>query len=361
MGKGIDSEGIALWGAGEGGRHGQPRRKYWQLVAGRQDGQPLHRQRPALSVRSGTHTTIVASSAFRSACRQERDAPSFFLPARAPSEVHGAKLGGDDDSRRGSMTAHNDNYSSDGEGEGTGDEGSFVTGSSTPADMSNASASSSRKHSRTPHFTLTPMTEYRSSTSYPYDEVEVTGDASGPWSEDDEASPPGSTTPSFNESYSHLKKTLSFKGLRELELKHVQKAAWRRKGEPRKRPRDLEQLLIYALSGSTRAFTLAYLLRTGVNVLTVLIRSLQRGRVKANTLLRVLTDPSGIRFGGMFGAYVFIWKMVIHLLRLYNPGKKGWKRVEFWHAPVAGALSGLAVLAETKNSRIGIAQQLFVR
>lgn len=53
--------------------------------------------------------------------------------------------------------------------------------------------------------------------------------------------------------------------------------------------------------------------------------------------------------------------MALHLLRLYNPGKKGKGRTEFWHAPFAGALSGLAVLAETKNSRIGIAQQTFVR
>ena len=266
-----------------------------------------------------------------------------------------------------SAGGYDDTLPSEGDNEDTGDEGSFVTGTSTPADLSSSSASTSSrrlpgKSSRAPHFTLTPMTEYRSSTSYPYDQVPGDG-GEGVWSEDDDdaASPPGSMTPSFNESYSNLKRTLSMKALRELEFQHVQKAAWRRKGEPRKRPRDLEQLLIHALTGSSRAFTLAYTLRTGINVLTVLIRSLQRGKIRANTLLKVLTDPSGIRFGGMFGAYVFIWKMVIHLLRLYNPGKKGKKRVEFWHAPVAGALSGLAVLAETKNSRIGIAQQLFVR
>ena len=275
-----------------------------------------------------------------------------------------------DDSRRSSTTGQgtgDNTAASDVEGYDTGEEGSLVTGTSTPAmaDLSNASSFSRRPasgKSRTPRFTLTPMTEYRSSTSYPYDQVPGGGTAA--WSEDDddeESVAAGSTTPSFNESYSNLKKTLSFKTLRELEFQHVQKAAWRKKGEPRKRPRDLEQLLVYAMTGSARAFTLAYTLRTGINVLTVLIRSLQRGKIRANTLLKVLTDPSGIRFGGMFGAYVFIWKMVVHLLRLYNPGKKGKKRVEFWHAPVAGALSGLAVLAETKDSRIGIAQQLFVR
>lgn len=58
---------------------------------------------------------------------------------------------------------------------------------------------------------------------------------------------------------------------------------------------------------------------------------------------------------------VFLWKMAIHLLRLYNPGKKGRQRTESWHAPLAGAISGLAVLAETPRNRVGIAQQLFVR
>jgi hypothetical protein len=84
-------------------------------------------------------------------------------------------------------------------------------------------------------------------------------------------------------------------------------------------------------------------------------------KLKAAILLRSLYAPEPFRFGTMFGAYVFIWKMALHLLRLFNPGHKGKGRTEFWHAPFAGALSGLAVLAETKSSRIGIAQQTFVR
>ncbi|KAK9896940.1 hypothetical protein P389DRAFT_143247 [Cystobasidium minutum MCA 4210] len=174
-------------------------------------------------------------------------------------------------------------------------------------------------------------------------------------------SPPASMTPTFNESYNNLRRNLSMKSLRELELKHFQRAAWRKKDEPRKRPRDLEQLLIYASTGGARAFTLAYILRAGVNFLTTFIRLLQRRKLKAAILLRSLYAAEPIRFGAMFGSYVFIWKMALHLLRLYNPGRKGKGRTEFWHAPFAGALSGLAVLAETKNSRIGIAQQTFVR
>lgn len=83
--------------------------------------------------------------------------------------------------------------------------------------------------------------------------------------------------------------------------------------------------------------------------------------MKAAVLLRSLYAAEPFRFGAMFGSYVFNWKMALHLLRLYNPGPKGKRRTEVWHAPFAGALSGLAVLTETKNSRIGIAQQTFVR
>lgn len=36
-------------------------------------------------------------------------------------------------------------------------------------------------------------------------------------------------------------------------------------------------------------------------------------------------------------------------------------RSKVWHAYVAGAISGLAILAETKDNRIGLAQQLVVR
>lgn len=84
-------------------------------------------------------------------------------------------------------------------------------------------------------------------------------------------------------------------------------------------------------------------------------------KIKSSVLLHALFGEDAFRFGGMFGAFVFLWKTAIHLLRLYNPGNKGKRRTEYWHAPVAGALCGLAILAERKRNRAGIAQQLFVR
>ena len=168
------------------------------------------------------------------------------------------------------------------------DAGTSSSSSSHPMDKRNSSTGSSVTAlgwGRTPRFDLTPMTALDDDSrrsSYVGGGMGNGGDSdndnddsedgagSGPsrrrntratWSEDDNYdddyagsadTPPPSTTPTLNESYDTLRKTLSFKSLRELELRHVQKAAWRRKGEPRKRPRDLEQLLIYALTGGAR-------------------------------------------------------------------------------------------------------------
>lgn len=66
------------------------------------------------------------------------------------------------------------------------------------------------------------------------------------------SSPPPAVTPTFNESYTNLKRNLSVKSLRELELKQIQKGLWRRKDEPRKHPRNMDQLLVYATTAGAR-------------------------------------------------------------------------------------------------------------
>lgn len=48
-------------------------------------------------------------------------------------------------------------------------------------------------------------------------------------------------------------------------------------------------------------------------------------------------------------------------LRIWNPGPKGHGHEEPWHAALAGAASGLAVLAEKRERRIAYGQQLLVR
>lgn len=127
-------------------------------------------------------------------------------------------------------------------------------GSSSNAGDSRRS-SLNKSGTRTPRFDLVPMTEYFESSPATPNGADSDAEETLGWgsiSNDSRDSPPASMTPTFNESYNSLKRNLSMKSLRELELKHFQRAAWRKKDEPRKRPRDLEQLLIYAATGGAR-------------------------------------------------------------------------------------------------------------
>jgi hypothetical protein len=107
---------------------------------------------------------------------------------------------------------------------------------------------------RTPRFDDMHMTEYfESSPTTPFNEDNDEGDEGNSYASSSyDGSPPASTTPTFNQSYNNLRRNLSMKSIRELELKHFQRAAWRKKNEPRKRPRTLEQLLVYAATGGAR-------------------------------------------------------------------------------------------------------------
>ncbi|KAI5474992.1 peroxisomal membrane protein 4 [Pseudohyphozyma bogoriensis] len=133
----------------------------------------------------------------------------------------------------------------------------------------------------------------------------------------------GLLTPTLSESYSTMKRNLSFKSLREIEARQIGGAVWRKGGrEPtarRYRPRNLDELLNYALSGGARSFLLGWGLRAGVNLVVVSLR---------------ITKKRGIaRFG----------------------------RTEIWHAALAGGVSGMAVWAEKPSRRVTISQQLLVR
>lgn len=141
--------------------------------------------------------------------------------------------------------------------------GSSTSSKPTLQSVGSRSAGDSRRSSlnksgaRTPRFDLVPMTEYfESSPATPAEENSGDDDDQrvgwGSMSNDSQDSPPASMTPTFNESYNNIRRNLSMKSLRELELKHFQRAAWRKKDEPRKRPRDLEQLLVYAATGGAR-------------------------------------------------------------------------------------------------------------
>lgn len=61
-----------------------------------------------------------------------------------------------------------------------------------------------------------------------------------------------SATPTFSETAHGLRRTLSLRALQELEMDHVRRRVWRSNDEPRRRPKDLEQLVVHALRSAFR-------------------------------------------------------------------------------------------------------------
>ncbi|KAM0751507.1 hypothetical protein T439DRAFT_324689 [Meredithblackwellia eburnea MCA 4105] len=175
-------------------------------------------------------------------------------------------------------------------------------------------------------------------------------------------SPEPLTTPTLAQSYGSFKKNLSFKSLRELEAKEIHKHVWRKgkRDDPhhrRHKPLDLDQLLAHAIRGGSRSFILGCSLRAGVNLLLALLRVTRKRRLQPALILHALFGADTLRFGGMLGAFSFLYKFVLHALRLGNPNGLE----EYWHAALAGAVSGLSVWAEKPSRRTTIGQQLFVR
>ncbi|KAL1930409.1 hypothetical protein VTP01DRAFT_10571 [Rhizomucor pusillus] len=120
-------------------------------------------------------------------------------------------------------------------------------------------------------------------------------------------------------------------------------------------PKDAKQVAVHALKGGARAFLIAYGLRAGVNFCLYLLRVV-RGRAPLSQLLAAsFKGENAIRFGGMFGTFALLWKLVNNGMRVYRD------KDDRLNGLVAGAVAGLAILCERQERRVDIAQQLFVR
>ncbi|KAI9491182.1 hypothetical protein BDB00DRAFT_767539 [Zychaea mexicana] len=121
------------------------------------------------------------------------------------------------------------------------------------------------------------------------------------------------------------------------------------------RPQTPKELAIHAIKGGARAFLMAYGLRAGVNLCFYLIRVIRKKAALANILSATFKNETALRFGGMFGMFAFLWKLVNNGMRIYRD------KEDRLNGLVAGAVAGLAILCEKQESRVDIAQQLFVR
>lgn len=208
---------------------------------------------------------------------------------------------------------------------------------------------------------------------------------------------------------------------REKLLKRGKKMVWRDEREIRKLPQDAERAFVLAGQRGLRSLVLAWLVRSGVNVLLMLMRTIPFGRrrrqrtpggrsIKWTALIRhALFGPEPLRFAAMIGSFTFLNTLTLHLLRLAppasyirkrlrrvwnwdsspltfgpperymgptmvdteaeekgasrgDPGVPAWFEEEDsgerrWQAPVAGAVASLGLLCEEKGRRAAIAQQ----
>ncbi|KAF8602661.1 hypothetical protein BDV93DRAFT_557422 [Ceratobasidium sp. AG-I] len=246
----------------------------------------------------------------------------------------------------------------------------------------------------------------------------------GPLSEITPSHTPGTWTP---KAPLHLA-TRSFENLvalaKDQELrKEARRLVWRDKGEHPTDLETLEECLQHAWKGGKRAGTLAFGIRSGVNVFLLLFRVLRTPKKLQFSLIRhAVFGIDSFRFATMIGSFVAVYKLLINALPLipneqlptflqYNPPRPSpidpesgrsspggqnaplymkskeerahtsqevegqrereekppsrdvfvRKPVARWHALVAGGIAGLAVAFETSERRLTIAQQLFVR
>ncbi|EST06359.1 Transmembrane protein [Kalmanozyma brasiliensis GHG001] len=197
---------------------------------------------------------------------------------------------------------------------------------------------------------------------------------------------------------------------------------WRPQDEVARMPSDWERLVVHVIRGGLRAGNLAFALRATLMFVLELVKSLRTRKFNKNSFGIALFGPRNFRFAALFAIWASLYKAVHNSLRLLTPppvkkprsrsssamftiekgdgntspdenrsgtstprsgraaleGKSDEEkakvkakqkqrafmpdpRSKIWHAYVAGAISALAVLVETADNRISLAQQLFVR
>ncbi|KZP00217.1 hypothetical protein CALVIDRAFT_494229 [Calocera viscosa TUFC12733] len=182
--------------------------------------------------------------------------------------------------------------------------------------------------------------------------------------------------------------------------REARKVVWRPSGEKRRRLVRWEDIVKHAARGATRAGTLAFGIRAGVNLVLMLFRAWRTKRLRIQMVLHAIFGEDSFRFAAMLGSFVGLYKLFLNGLPLLrqqilatatgppsgsstNPttpkevpgtpaGEKnddGRRSPDWtaelhptrWETALAGAISSLALLFEKKHRRIMIAQQVFVR
>ncbi|CAG8501558.1 8173_t:CDS:2 [Ambispora leptoticha] len=127
------------------------------------------------------------------------------------------------------------------------------------------------------------------------------------------------------------------------------------KGEVKK-PDTYKAILAHAITGGLRTYLLAHGARGALNFILHLTMMLRKRKLRIGRAFKYgFFGKDALRFGLAFGGFSFLWKLINNGLR-HTRGKD-----DMWNGMVAGSIAGLSILAEKRERRITIAQQLFVR
>lgn len=229
--------------------------------------------------------------------------------------------------------------------------------------------------------------------------------------------PSNSSTPNLSEAMENIKRSMSFTTFQQLSSKppgevrrQIQKKLWRPHDDETKIPNDWERLMVHVIRAASRAFTLAYGIRSSLEFLFVFIKVLRsRKPIKKSDLKAAFVGERTVRFALTFGAWAAIYKFTNNALRLLTPPTRSartlgarrsrsvpegsmkvddngeltlmtkeksnvqkkkavWKhisaydpRARKWHAYLAGAVSSLALLIESREFTRSFGLQVFVR
>ncbi|KAI9508117.1 hypothetical protein F5148DRAFT_980304 [Russula earlei] len=200
-------------------------------------------------------------------------------------------------------------------------------------------------------------------------------------------------------------------------LRGARRMVWRDRGEPAVDIHDMRQSLVHGARGGLRAGTIAFAIRSGVNLVLLLarIKNLPKCGNPFFLIRHALFGPDSFRAAAMLGSFVSLYRIILNSLPILlpanvplrenlhehgfavdhspsssspspptlslplhiSPGEKRearlsssaqahqiWvhKKTRRWHSVLAGAVAGTVAVSFEKRSRQRIiAQQLFVR
>ncbi|RIA84405.1 hypothetical protein C1645_832311 [Glomus cerebriforme] len=122
------------------------------------------------------------------------------------------------------------------------------------------------------------------------------------------------------------------------------------------KPSSLKNIVLHSIIGGLRSYVIAHGIRGGVNFLLNLLTVYRKRKGSIyKAFVHGFFGMDAVRFGVGFGGFSFLWKLINNGLRCIR------NKDDHWNGLVAGSIAGISILAEKRERRITIAQQLFVR